>query len=99
MELLIAKEISIKKERRRVKDENVNFDARKDFIWSEIKDFRKCLILNLSSAGWYFIKKHKKGEAKPAKDGVLKCVENVGWQSKPQSLECLKKKQKHKEKQ
>ena len=45
-----------------------------------------------------YLKITKKGEAKPAKDGVVKCTENIGWQSKPQSLECLPKSERKKKK-
>ena len=50
---------------------------------------------------WVFIRQiqnYNKGEAKPAKDGVVKCTENIGWQSKPQSLECLPKSERKKKK-
>ena len=96
--------------KKRGKGRKCKFKCEKGFFLKRNKGYQdsffEVLVWNILNVSFSKIKtkniekilKTKKGEAKPAKDGVVKCTENIGWQSKPQSLECLPKSERKKKK-
>lgn len=78
--------------KKRSKGRKCKFRCEKGFFLKRNKGF-------LVSNTWRVTEKeneNSQGAAKPAKDGVVKCVPEIGWQSKPESLECLPDKNKPK---